>query len=65
MAGKVVKQFELVSGEVNFVCPRCQRVYYRADMDQFNDDRQTCVRDAKVYKKHYHSCKRKGGNHGS
>ena len=46
--------------KVNFVCPRCQKVYYQADHDDFDEDRKGSVRAANAYRKYYHSCKARG-----
>jgi len=43
--------------KVNFVCPRCQKIYYQADHDDFNKDQRGVTKDARRYKSHYHSCK--------
>lgn len=48
--------------KVNFVCPRCQRIYYQADIEDFNENSRKVTADAKRYKSHYHSCKRKPFN---
>ena len=45
--------------KVNFVCHRCQRIYYQADVADFNEDTKRTERQAYEYKKHYHSCKKK------
>jgi len=46
--------------KVNFVCPWCQKIYYQADHEDFNQDPHKVTTEARMYKKHYHSCKPKG-----
>lgn len=46
----------LDSAKVSFVCPRCQRIYYQSAMDDYNSNPGKVVKEARVYKRHYHSC---------
>ncbi len=48
--------------KVNFVCPRCQQIYYQEDKGTFNSDPKKVAREAKVYKGHYHSCRKRKNN---
>lgn len=48
---------KIKDNKVNFVCHRCQRVYYQAEVDDFNESPKRTERQAYEYKKHYHSCK--------
>ena len=45
--------------KVNFVCPRCQQIYYQADHEDFNSNPKAVTKDARRYKGHYHSCKKR------
>jgi hypothetical protein len=47
--------------KVNFVCPRCQRIYYQTSFEAFNKSPKAVTADARRYKAHYHSCNRKKG----
>jgi len=47
----------------NFICPRCQGIYYQMPMEDFNDSPAKAEKTAREFKKYYHKCgkKRKGG----
>lgn len=51
-----MNQHELSEGMVNFVCPTCQKIYYKESMDTFNNNQSKVTYAAKVAKNKYHKC---------
>ncbi len=54
----------LLDGYVNFVCHKCQQVYYQIPLEEYEMNAGKTTRDARKYKQYYHKCPwQKGGNH--
>jgi hypothetical protein len=53
------KMVKIDDSKANFVCPRCQRIYYQIDKATFDANPAKGTREAYEYKKYYHNCKRR------